>query len=66
MIYFDKSTQSSLVNRFYEKPGKGGILFIGHAESLTGIQHPFRYVKPLFIRRKNENYRRHGGHAGNE
>lgn len=46
MIYFDKPTQEKLVNRFYHCLEKGGILFTGHSESLTGISHPFQYVQP--------------------
>jgi chemotaxis protein methyltransferase CheR len=46
MIYFDKRTQQRLVNRFYEVLENGGTLFIGHAESLAGISHKFRYVRP--------------------
>jgi chemotaxis protein methyltransferase CheR len=46
MIYFDKSTQQSLVRRFWQILEPGGILFIGHSESLTGVDHKFRYVQP--------------------
>jgi chemotaxis protein methyltransferase CheR len=46
MIYFDKPTQSQLVNRFHGLLGPGGYLFLGHSESLTGTQHEFRYVIP--------------------
>lgn len=46
MIYFDKSTQEKLVNRFYDVLSKEGLFFIGHSESLTGIDHSFRYVQP--------------------
>ena len=46
MIYFDKSTQQRLVNRFYDRLDSGGVLFTGHSESLTGIEHRFKYVKP--------------------
>lgn len=52
MIYFDKQTQASLVNRFYENLTKGGVLLIGHSESLTGIQHPFRYIKPAIYQKE--------------
>lgn len=46
MIYFDKPTQRRLVNRFWDILSSGGILFTGHSESLTGIEHKFRYVQP--------------------
>lgn len=51
MIYFDKKTQGELVNRFYEKIQPGGVFIVGHSESLTGITHKFRYVRPtIYIR----------------
>jgi chemotaxis protein methyltransferase CheR len=46
MIYFDKPTQQSLVNRFWELLEPGGLFFIGHSESLTGVEHHFQYVQP--------------------
>lgn len=51
MIYFDRPTQERLVNRFADVLVPGGHLFIGHAESLTGIRHPLRYVLPAIYRR---------------
>jgi len=52
MIYFDKPTQASLLNRFFQSLGRGGVLFIGHSESLAGIEHPFRYVQPATYRKE--------------
>ena len=46
MIYFDKTVQARLVNRFFDVLAPGGSLCIGHSESLTGIRHPFKYVRP--------------------
>ena len=51
MIYFDKSTQTDLVNRFHNHLVEGGVLFIGHSESLAGILHRFQYVKPAVYRK---------------
>jgi len=51
MIYFDKRTQADLVNRLYGCLEAGGFLLIGHSESLTGIEHPFRYVKPSIYKK---------------
>ena len=46
MIYFDKPTQERLINRFWDLLDSGGILFTGHSESLTGIEHKFDYIQP--------------------
>ena len=46
MIYFDKPTQTRLINRFWNLLDSGGILFTGHSESLTGIEHKFKYIQP--------------------
>lgn len=46
MIYFDKQTQSRLVKRYYEKLKPGGVFMTGHSESLTGIDHSFKFIKP--------------------
>ncbi len=51
MIYFDKKTRENLVNRLYDHLEKEGVLFIGHSESLTGIEHPFIYVKPAIYKK---------------
>ncbi|MBF0170991.1 MAG: protein-glutamate O-methyltransferase [Nitrospinae bacterium] len=51
MIYFDKPTQETLVNKYYDVLAKGGYLFIGHSESLTGVKHGFRYVQPTIYQK---------------
>ena len=51
MIYFDKTTQGNLVNRFYNLIPSGGHLFIGHSESLNGITHNYRYIQPAIYQK---------------
>jgi chemotaxis protein methyltransferase CheR len=51
MIYFDKETQRTLVERFAGLLESGGHLFIGHSESLTGMTEDLRYVQPAAYRK---------------
>jgi len=51
MIYFDKQTQGALVNRLYDSLATGGYLFIGHSESLTGLNHRLKYIEPSVYRK---------------
>ena len=51
MIYFDKTTQGRLVNRYFDMLAPGGVLFIGHSESLTGTQHRYKYVQPAIYQK---------------
>lgn len=46
MIYFDRPTQETLVNKFYTYLKPGGYLFIGHSESLQWVNHAFTHVAP--------------------
>jgi chemotaxis protein methyltransferase CheR len=46
MIYFDDKTQEELINKFYNVIAKGGLLFIGHSESINIKQHNFKYLYP--------------------
>lgn len=46
MIYFDRATQQELVQRMTPLIKPGGYLMIGHSESLNGIQHSLKMVKP--------------------
>ena len=44
IIYFDRQTQIKLFEKFYNQLVPGGYLFIGHSESLHGINDRFRLV----------------------
>jgi len=41
IIYFDKPTQVALFEKFYNQLKPGGYLFIGHSETLNGINDQF-------------------------
>jgi chemotaxis protein methyltransferase CheR len=51
MIYFDRPTQEGVVNRLGQCLEPGGYLFIGHAESLTGVRHGLNYVRPAIYQK---------------
>jgi chemotaxis protein methyltransferase CheR len=51
MIYFDRPTQERVVRRITRFLQPGGYLFIGHAESLTGISHDLQFVRPAVYRK---------------
>jgi chemotaxis protein methyltransferase CheR len=51
MMYFDKPTQQSIVQRLSVCLEPGGYLFVGHSESLNGVEHTLHYVKPAIYRR---------------
>ena len=42
MIYFDKPTQSKILQRFVPLLKPGGLLFAGHSENFTYISRSFR------------------------
>jgi chemotaxis protein methyltransferase CheR len=52
MMYFDKTTQQDIVQRLALCLEPGGFLFVGHSESLTGVEHSLRYVRPATYRKE--------------
>ena len=52
MIYFSHETQSGLVHRFTNCLLPGGYLFVGHSESLTGVQHGLEHIQPAIYRKR--------------
>ena len=44
IIYFDKPTQERLLNRFHQQLVRGGFLFLGHSETLNGLNVPLTPV----------------------
>lgn len=51
MIYFSAEMQQELLDKLYRSLAPGGLLFIGHSESLIGKKHRFRYIQPTIYMR---------------
>lgn len=51
IIYFDRSTQTALFEKFYHHLSPGGYLLIGHSETLEGIHDQLRRVAPTVYRK---------------
>ncbi|MCK5209842.1 MAG: chemotaxis protein CheR, partial [Cyclobacteriaceae bacterium] len=46
LIYFDRETQEKVINRLCQKLDIGGYLFLGHSESITGLNVPLKQLQP--------------------
>ena len=53
MIYFDRPTQETLVNKFHQYLKPGGYLFIGHSESLQWVRQPFKSLAPTIYQKES-------------
>jgi chemotaxis protein methyltransferase CheR len=51
VIYFDKQTQQTLMKKFYKQLRPGGYLFIGHSETLSGLDVDFKAVASTVYRK---------------
>ncbi|MDR1287639.1 MAG: protein-glutamate O-methyltransferase CheR [Treponema sp.] len=45
IIYFDEAAQTAVINRFWDSMSAKSFLFIGHSESLFGMNTQFEFVK---------------------
>jgi len=45
IIYFDEAAQTAVMNRFWDAMASKSFLFIGHSESLFGMDTKFEFVK---------------------
>lgn len=52
MIYFDRPTQERVVAAISQRLEPGGYLFVGHSESLNGIQHDLEHMQVAVYRRR--------------
>jgi len=51
IIYFDRPTQMRLIERFERQLVPGGHLFLGHSETLNGMESSFKPVRPTIYQR---------------
>jgi len=51
MIYFDDAVRMRLLGEIHRLLKPGGLLVVGHAESLAGMIADFKYVKPSVYRK---------------
>lgn len=52
LIYFDRVTQEKVINRLCRNLSSDGYFFIGHSESLSGMDVPLEHVKPTIFKRR--------------
>jgi chemotaxis protein methyltransferase CheR len=45
IIYFDEAAQTAVINRFWDSMASKSFLFIGHSESLFGMNTKFEFLK---------------------
>jgi chemotaxis protein methyltransferase CheR len=50
IIYFDRPTQAKLLNKFCRQMVPGGYLFMGHSETLHGLNVPLVQAAPTIYR----------------
>jgi len=53
IIYFDRPTQQSILEKITERLLPGGYLFMGHAETLHELDLQVRPVAPALYRRSD-------------
>lgn len=51
IIYFDKQTQERLLNKFCNQLVRGGYLFLGHSETINGLDVPLTPVASTVYRK---------------
>ena len=51
LIYFNRETQEQVINRLCKNLKSGGYLFIGHSESILGMNLPLQQIKPTIYKR---------------
>jgi len=50
LIYFDKATQERVIQKFCSHLKPGGLLFLGHSESIIGMNLPLKQIRSTVYR----------------
>ena len=50
LIYFERTTQEKLLRKLCKRLAPDGCLFLGHSETLTGMDLPLRSIAPTIYR----------------
>ncbi|MDR2929095.1 MAG: methyltransferase domain-containing protein [Cytophagaceae bacterium] len=53
LIYFDRETQEKVIRQICTQLKPGGYFFIGHSESISGMNLPLEHIKPTIFRKNN-------------
>lgn len=51
IIYFDRATQEKILKHLYDHLVRGGCLFLGHSETLTGMDINFKTLAPTIYQK---------------
>ena len=51
LIYFDKANQEKVIRQFLNYLEPGGYLFLGHSETIFGMDLPFQTVSPTVFQK---------------
>ncbi|HYW94931.1 MAG TPA: CheR family methyltransferase, partial [Bacteroidales bacterium] len=51
LIYFDRPTQESVINKLVMNLKRGGYFFLGHSESITNMDVPLQQIRPTIFKR---------------
>ena len=52
LIYFDKATQKSVIRKLLQHLVPGGYLFLGHSETIFGMELPLKTVGPTIFKKE--------------
>jgi chemotaxis protein methyltransferase CheR len=51
LIYFDRPTQEDVIRRLCQKLKYGGYFFLGHSESIMGMDLPLKQIRPTIFKK---------------